>query len=270
MSLWRAASTAGTTVGLGFMAIAIGSLVYVVVSNASPERLQDFGVSCSPSTLLLTAIYVVATVSMQLILGIGAAVTVFFWAAGRPLRLWLAVALLTLPYAIPSAIGLTMFEFLIANGSTLQGLLFPQESPLIGTWSRFGVMTVLGIWQFFPFTFLLVLAAFLAVPSEMLASARNDGAAPRHIVRYFLLPVALPVIAAAAALRTALMLTKVDAPLAFHLTSSHDYACLAGVRIYSSLSIGSNSVPLGLILLLCGTVLLVLVIGHFVVTRLES
>ena len=270
MALWPVTSTAGTAAGVTFVAVAVGSLLYVVAGNSSIERLRDFGVSCSPSTLLLTSIYVLATVSLQLVIGVVAALAVYFWAAGRPLRLWMAVAVLTLPYAIPSAMGLTMFEFLVAEGSTLQRFLFPDESPLVGTWSRFGLMTMLGIWQFFPFTFLLILAAFLAVPSEMLASARNDGAGPRHLVRYFLLPAALPVIVAAAALRTALMLTKVDAPLAFHLTSSHDYACLAGVRIYSSLSIGGNSVPLGLILILCTTVLLVLLVGHFIVARLES
>jgi len=263
-------SVAGTAAGVAFVTIAVGSLLYVVAGNSSTARLQDFGVSCSPSTLVLTSIYVLTTVSLQLAIGVSAAIAVYFWADGRPLRLWLAVAVLTLPYAIPSAIGLTMFQFLVADGSTLQRALFPEGSPLAGTWSRFGLMTILGIWQFFPFTFLLILAAFLAVPSEMLSSARNDGAAPRHLVRHFLLPAALPVIAAAAALRTALMLTKVDAPLAFHLTSSHDYACLAGVRIYSSLSIGGNSVQLGLVLVLCATVLLVLLVGHLFVARLES
>lgn len=270
MAFWRVTSTAGVAAGVTFATIAVGSLLYVVAGNSSIERLRDFGVDCSPSTLLLTSIYVLATVSLQLVIGVVAALAVFFWSGGRPLRLWLAVAVLTLPYAIPSAIGLTMFEFLVADGSTLQQALFPNGSPLVGTWSRFELMTILGIWQFFPFTFLLILAAFLAVPSEMIASARNDGAAPRHLVRYFLLPAALPVLAAAAALRTALMLTKVDAPLAFHLTSSHDFACLAGVRIYSSLSIGGSSVPLGLILVVCATVLLVLLIGHFVVERLET
>lgn len=265
--MWRAASIAGLLLGVGLVATPIVSLLYLVAGSASGPALADFGISCSPSTALLTAIYVVSTVTLQMLVGILAAVLVFFWADRRWGRLLASIAILTMPYAIPSTIGLTMFEFLLADNGTIQQLAFPDGSPLGGTWSRFGVMCVLGIWQFFPFTFLMVLAAFLAVPREMLASARSDGASSIQLVRSFLIPVSLPVILAAATLRTALMLTKLDAPLAFRETSSNDFACLASVRIYTSLGLGD--IPLGLVLLLCTVVVIVLVAGQLLARKVE-
>lgn len=265
--MWRAISAGGLLAGVALIATPIISLVYLLTAQASASRLADFGISCSPSTALLTFLYVAGTVTFQLLIGIWAALAVFFWANDRPRRLLIALAILTIPYAIPSTIGLTMFEFLLADGSTIQHLLFPGGSPLVGTWSRFGVMVLLGVWQFFPFIFLLVYAAFLAVPAEMLASARSDGASPVHLVRSFLLPAALPVIVAAATMRVTLMLTKLDAPLAFRETSSNDFACLASVRIYTSLGFGG--LPLGMILLLCLIVLMVLLAGQQLANRIE-
>jgi multiple sugar transport system permease protein len=262
--LWRLTAIAGVAIAVALTTAAIASLAYLIGSGISVVRLSDFGVSCTPTTLLLTSLYVGTTVAAQIAIGVTAAILVFFWTAGRPAHLVACIALLTIPYAIPSTVAFTMFEFLVADGSTFQSIFLANGSPLNGTWSRFWLMTLVGIWQFFPFVFVLTLAAFLTVPLATVMSARSDGAGPYQITRALLLPAALPVIIAAIALRAVLMLTKVDAPLAFHATSSNDYACLAAVRIYTGMGLGVTSAPLGLVLLLSGTVLTILLLGHFV------
>ncbi len=241
------------------------SLALLLATHATYGNLSDFGTDCSPPTWLLTTLYVVVTVSLQMLIGIVAALSVFFWAERNIRKLMVAIAILTMPYAIPSTIGFTMFEFLLAEGSSFQQLVSPDGSPLIGRWSRFGLMCALAIWQFFPFTFLMLLAAFLAIPRETLASARSDGASRAQIARHFLIPLSMPVFVAAATIRTVLMLTKLDAPLAFRETSSSDFACLLSVRIYTGL--GLSGIPLGLILLLCAIVAATLVIGGHLARR---
>ena len=242
-------------IGLFLVCVPLLSLCYLFVQKGSMRSFADFGISCDPSTLLLTFIYTGSTVVLQMGVGMFAALAVFLFSQGRTAVLICLITGLTLPYAIPSTIGFTLWEFGLASGGTVQELVFPHGSPLDGTWSRFAVLIVLSVWQFFPFSFLLILAAFLAIPRDMLAAARSDGASDYQIARFFLIPIALPVIAAAAVLRIVLMATKLDTPLAFDLTSSNEYACLASVRIYSSLGLGGDLVPLGLVLLLGGSIL---------------
>lgn len=260
---WKLTAIIGVIVAIILAAAAVASLAHLIGSSISVARISDFGVSCMPSTWLLTSLYVGTTVSAQIAIGVTAAIAVFFCTAGRPANLVACIALLTIPYAIPSTVAFTMFEFLVAGGSTFQTFFITSGSPLSGTWSRFWLMTLVGIWQFYPLVFVMTLAAFLTVPSETVMSARSDGADRYQIAKTLLMPAALPIIIAAFALRIVLMLTKIDAPLAFHATSSNDYACLAAVRIYTSMGLGASSAPLGLVILLSGTALVTLLLGHY-------
>jgi len=247
-------------VALCLIGFALASLTLVFGLNFTQARLSDFGVDCHPSTAFLTSVYIASTVGFQVVIGLSFAGLVYFWAKESGPKLVIAISALTVPYAVPSTVGLAMFRFFLADGgfwSTLTGV-----SPLDGTWSRFAIMIVLGIWQFFPFTFLMVLASFLSVPRRMLDSARGDGAGNLTIFWRILVPLSLPVILAAFTLRTVLMLTKVDAPLAFSLTSPNDFACLASVRIYENMGTFGSMIPMGLIAVLVAAVITALLVGR--------
>ena len=250
-------------VGVCFIAIPLVSLASLIAANSDLQSMSDFGINCQPSTITLTVLYVAASVFGQMIVGTSAALLTYFVADGRASRLIALIAIFTIPYAVPSTIGFTLWEFGLAEGGTLQELLFPGGSPLDGAWARFWVMVALSIWQFFPFVFLLMLAAFLSVPRQMLLEAQLEGANDVRLTKDFLLPIAAPVFVSALFLRVILMATKLDTPLAFHMTSSSDFACIASVRIYSSLGFAGNSIPFGLVTLLALTVLIALVARSF-------
>lgn len=242
------------------------SLGYLTANNFGIDRIFDFGIACSPSAWVLTSLYVLGTVGGQFLFGTGAAVAVYFWSKMRWPKIVLAIAVLVIPYAIPSTVAFTLFEFLLSKGSTVQQVFSPSGSPLDGTWSRFAVMIWVAVWQYSPMIFVMVLAAFLSVPRATIDSARIDGASNSYITWEILLPSAAPVIALAITLRVALMLTKVDAPLAFDARSSNDFACLAAVRIYNNIGL-QGDVPMGLVLALTVCVAAAVIVGGLISRR---
>ena len=247
--------------GATFVILPVLSFANFFWVEGNDSRAWTLGVSCKPSTFLLTPIYVGLTVFGQTILGLLGATFVFFWASKKPFKMFAVIIILMLPYAIPSTVSYTMFELLLSQGGVIQRYFFPDLSPLNGTWSRFLVMVWVGIWQFFPFSFILILSAFLSTPRPLLLSAKSDGASHWLVFRKILIPIALPVILATIILRLVLMLTKIDAPLAFSSTSSNDYSCLAGVQIYKNIG---STVPLGLVLILSLATIVILLSPSFI------
>lgn len=231
-----------------------------------PSSYKNFGTDCLPSSLFLTFVYVISCVTLQMLLGIASSIAVYLLLLESRMLFITVVTILIIPYAVPSTIGFSLWEFGFAHGGTLQNTFFTTRSPFDGTWSRFAMLITVSVWQFFPFTFLLICAAFLAIPRELINTAYADGAYTRSIILRILLPLAMPVIAAAFVLRLILMATKLDTPLAFDATSSNDYACVVAVDIYRSLGLGVDSYPMGLILTLSAWVL-ALVLVYFAVQR---
>lgn len=257
-------------VGICLVLIPLISLVYLLASSATTRNLADFGVSCDPSALLLTFLYVVLSVGLQMLLGIAAALATYFVSKRNLVLAAFIVALMVLPYAIPSVIGFSLWEFMVTDGARVQQLLFPDGSPLDGTWSRFGLMVTISVWQFFPFGFLMVLGAFLVIPKRMIDVAVSEGASYYRLAKDFLLPLAMPVIVFATLLRTVLMASKLDTPLAFAETASGDFACLASVKIYGSFGFEGSLVPMGLVLTTAVVIGLLLLISHTIQRRWQE
>jgi len=250
------------SIGLLFVVFPLLSTINFLTSEFSTKQLLNFGDPCRPSTVVLTILYVFFTVFGQMILGIVGALFVYFWSAGKLWKIVLSLSIFILPYSIPSTLGYSLFDLLLGQGSIIQEKLFSPLSPMNGTWSRFAVMIVVGVWQFFPFVLILILAAFLSVPTGLIKAAKLDGANNWRIFHSLLFPISLPVIFAAVAIRLVLMMTKLDAPLAFSITGSNEYTCVAGVQLYNS--IGRSYIPLGLILSLAIATALVYFVGWYI------
>jgi len=79
-------------------------------------------------------------------------------------------------------------------GITLNSLI---ANPATALWA----IAVADIWQWFPFTMLMVLAALQMIPRDPLEAASLDGASARNIFRYIVLPYIKPVLVVCALFR---------------------------------------------------------------------
>jgi multiple sugar transport system permease protein len=79
-------------------------------------------------------------------------------------------------------------------GITLPSLI---ANPATALWA----IAVADIWQWFPFTMLMVLAALQMIPKDPLEAASLDGASPGNIFRYIVLPYIKPVLVVCALFR---------------------------------------------------------------------
>jgi multiple sugar transport system permease protein len=180
-----------------FQAIVKGGGSFVGLANYSTEL-------SSPTTHLVienTAVFLVASIVLQFIIGLGIAVYFnrrFF--LSRLLR-----SLILVPWLFPSvAVGL-IFQLLFSGESgfvntfllnlhLISKPVYWLDSSLLAML----VVTVANVWAGIPFNAVLLYAALQNVPHELLEAAMIDGAGAwkrfRHITMPFLRPVSLIVI----------------------------------------------------------------------------
>ncbi|PSR22704.1 MAG: ABC transporter permease [Sulfobacillus acidophilus] len=139
----------------------------------------------------LTALYTVLVVGIAWVFGMAGAVFLSDQFRGRGLLR----SLFILPYAIPAYAGVMIWTFMFqSNGAinTLLGrdlhLLSSQTFWLSGA-KAFGAILVAGVWQMWPFAFLMLLAGIQGVPGELYEAARVDGATRWTEFRDITLPV---------------------------------------------------------------------------------
>lgn len=147
------------------------------------------------SGLRVTLIFVLSTVTIQMILGFGLALLLNRELRGR--NILRAIMILPL-FATPVAIGyLGITIFYEANGPmnslirTLGGSGVPWLSNPF--WALVAVILV-DIWQWTPFVFLVSLAALQALPHDLYEAAEVDGASGRAMFRHITLPLMTPIL----------------------------------------------------------------------------
>lgn len=145
------------------------------------------------STLILTLQFVVASVTIEMVLGFALALLVH-----REFRLrGLVRTAMILPlFATPVAIGyLAITIFYERNGpiNMLLYSLFRLDLPWLShpTWALVSIILV-DIWQWTPFVFLISLAALQTLPDELYEAAQIDGAGTFGLFRYITLPLMAP------------------------------------------------------------------------------
>jgi multiple sugar transport system permease protein len=93
----------------------------------------------------------------------------------------------------------------------------PVSSLITNPRAALGAIAIADIWEWFPFTMLMILAALQMMPEEPMEAARIDGAAPWQLFRFIILPLLRPTLVVAALFR---LIDSIKAfPLIYVLTN---------------------------------------------------
>lgn len=146
-------------------------------------------------SLFNTAVVVLVVVHVELLLGLAMAL---LFAGGLAGRKYLIAAVLA-PYAVSEVGAIVMWRTLFDpdTGFMMRLLASVGLPPL--EWAvtpSHGLVMValLSVWLHLPFTFLILYAARLAIPTDVYEAARIDGAKPWQTCRRITLPLLAPAI----------------------------------------------------------------------------
>jgi multiple sugar transport system permease protein len=135
------------------------------------------------------------TVGFQLLLGLAAALLL-----NSRLRFLEAMrALFIIPMVLPPIVVAIMWKVLftpdISVLNWVLGLLgLPQPAWLAHPRLALPAIIIADVWEWFPFTLLMLLAALQMIPAEPLEAARIDGAGAWQVFRHVVLPLLRPAI----------------------------------------------------------------------------
>lgn len=206
---------------LSFQRVRLGrEQIFIGLSNFT-RTVSDFQFWAA---LNFTIGYVVVTVAVQVLLGLGLALLV-----NREMRARSFIrALLILPlFATPVGIGylgIAMFQethgpinsflMMFADGLGLspESMDIPWRSHPI--WARLAV-GIMDTWQWAPFCFLILLAGLQSIPDDLYEAVRLDTSNAWHIFRHITLPLLKPVLGITILLRVIEAFKVLDIPFAF-------------------------------------------------------
>lgn len=161
----------------------------------------------------LTAAYTVSTVVLQLVVGLLGAVALRRVRRIAPVIL----SLVLLPYVLPTALVALVWRWMLdpsigivnAWGSAVG--LVSHDFVWFGKDHIFLTVTLVGVWQFFPFVLLLLYAKLISIPHIRYEAAAVDGYSPLQAFFKVTLPELFAVLSAVLLLRGLFMATKFDA-----------------------------------------------------------
>jgi len=154
--------------------------------------------------LVNTLIYIVATITIKAILGMAVALAVARHFPGRRL----VYALLFMPLVFPLTMGTMAWYYLFSNvhGALnyilMQSHLVPDGVNWLGSSGPLPMATLVtvNVWHETGLFAVLLLAGLRAIGSEMIDSARLDGATSSQRFRHIVLPLLRPALVLGAAL----------------------------------------------------------------------
>ncbi len=153
---------------------------------------------------LTSVIWTVGAVSLQLVIG---ALGAFLLNQRFRLR-GVVRGLAMIPWATPSVLVALMWMWTLEpnNGllnKTLAAMgLIDRPIAWLGTSdTALGTLIFIDAWQGIPFFMVMILAALQGVPSELVESARTDGAGHAGVFRHVILPAIVPTVLITVVLR---------------------------------------------------------------------
>jgi len=142
-----------------------------------------------------TIVVVLIVVHVELVVGLGMAL---LFASGLPARRWLLAAVLA-PYAVSEVSAAVIWRFLfdidvgpVTVALTAMGL--PSLEWSIVPAHGLIIIAMLSIWLHLPFTFIILYAARLAIPTQLYEAAKVDAVSALQTFRYITLPLLMPAI----------------------------------------------------------------------------
>jgi multiple sugar transport system permease protein len=178
---------------------------FVGVRNYVQLWLDDRFWAAGRTTLYFTAL----SVSAELLLGFGFALLLNRLSNGAGMGLRWAHVMIILPWAIPTVVSAQIWAWLYQPDYGLLNYLL-QAAGISGgridwladpDWAIHAAV-VMDVWKTTPFAALLLLAGLKAVPQELYAAARVDGAGTWEQFRRITLPLLMPVVVIVLVFRT--------------------------------------------------------------------
>jgi multiple sugar transport system permease protein len=169
---------------------------------ASPEFWRD---------LWTGTLYAIASVTLQVIVGIASALILHAPIRGQ--ALFRAIAIL--PYILPTVVVAICFQWML-DGNVGIVTYWLKAIGIHGfVWSDSGfaafvTVVLISVWMWTPFVTICVLAALQTIPEDLYAAARVDGAGALQRFRYVTLPAIRDVLVVVVLLRAIWMFNKFD------------------------------------------------------------
>ncbi|HMU51728.1 MAG TPA: sugar ABC transporter permease, partial [Geminicoccaceae bacterium] len=140
-----------------------------------------------------TFLVVNLVVYAELALGLGLALLL---AGPMPGKKWI-ITILIAPYAITEVTVVVMWRYMLEPdvgmiNYALTQIGLPQVEWGVSRYQALAVAAVIAIWQHLPFTFLILYAAVISLPEELLEAARVDGATAWQEFRHVILRLVMP------------------------------------------------------------------------------
>lgn len=146
-----------------------------------------------------TAIITVASVSLELVLGLALALTMHRIIFGRRT---VRTAVLV-PYGVITVVAALAWRFAFdPTTGFVQGMGVLDRAWFDHRWSAFAVIVATEVWKTTPFMALLLLAGLALVPADLLRAARVDGASATQRFFRVTLPLMKPAVIVALLFRT--------------------------------------------------------------------
>lgn len=146
----------------------------------------------------------IVSVAFEAVIGLGMAL--WFYELRRGKGFWRTIAIV--PFAVPEIVYLLTMKLVFREHGYLNSLLFAAGGPeAMAGWltpgSPLAVLVVIFVdaWRVTPIVFLIVLTALEQIPESFIEAARIDGAGRWLVARHVLIPLAVPALAVALALR---------------------------------------------------------------------
>jgi multiple sugar transport system permease protein len=159
-------------------------------------------------------VWSVSTILLQLVLGVGIAMILNESFPGRGLVRGIAL----FPYVVPTIVTILVWKWMLnATYGTVNyfltslGLVRDPVVFLSPRWIMVSLI-VIGVWQFFPFVVISVLARLQTIDLELYEAAEIDGANAWRRFLHITLPALRYVLFVVILLRTFFMFTKFDMP----------------------------------------------------------
>lgn len=145
--------------------------------------------------LRVTLIFVLVTVTVEMILGFGMALLLNREMRGKNvLRAIMILPLFATPVAM-GYLGITLFYEINGPINELIRALGGQDIPWLSNpfWAQVAIILI-DIWQWTPFVFLVSLAALQGLPADLFEAAEVDGASGWQSFRGITLPLMAPIL----------------------------------------------------------------------------
>lgn len=166
----------------------------------------------------VTLVYTGATVILEMLVGTALALVLIRLRRGRKL----SRVLFVIPFSLPPVVVGLMYLLILDRGNGILNYLLSLlgidavswlGDPSVALWAIISV----DIWQWTPFVIISALAALESMPGDVLEAGIVDGANPRQLLRWIILPLIKPVLLVVALTRALTSLKVFD--IVFVLTS---------------------------------------------------